>query len=135
MFGAKGLVHSFMDFNIGLNLASKLNALSVYFCLRICHVSFSLCTCVVYKQNALRILENEIVLSPYRTQYIVKLTQTCGVQRPIMMLQKPKRLPNAVFVSMATSIHLFSNSARSDSVAHVRIVTATNSFRHSVLER
>lgn len=58
---------------------------------------------------------------------------TCGMQSPIITPQKPYRFPRAVLVSIATSIHLLRVSARSASVAHVSMVTATRSFRHSVL--
>jgi len=44
VLGASGFVDSFIDFSVGLSFASKLNALSVYLCLRMCQVSFSLCT-------------------------------------------------------------------------------------------
>jgi hypothetical protein len=42
VFGACGLVHSFMLFKVGRSLASKLNALSVNFWRRTCHVADSL---------------------------------------------------------------------------------------------
>lgn len=44
VLGACGFVHSFMLFSIGLNFASKLNALSVCRCRRTCHVDDNLCT-------------------------------------------------------------------------------------------
>lgn len=55
------------------------------------------------------------------------------MQSPIITPQKPYRFPSAVLVSMATSIHLLRISERSASFAHVSMVTATRSFRHSVL--
>jgi hypothetical protein len=42
VFGACGLVHSFMLFKVGRSLASKLNALSVNFWRRTCHVDDNL---------------------------------------------------------------------------------------------
>lgn len=71
--------------------------------------------------------------TPNRLQGQRSLIITCGMQRPSMMLAKPKRLPRAVLVSTATCIHLLRVSALSASEAHVRIVTATSSFRHCVL--
>lgn len=44
-------------------------------------------------------------------------------------------LPNAVLLSMATSIHRFSIAVRSSIVGQVRIVTATNNLRQCVLHR
>lgn len=42
VFGACGLVHSFMLFKVGRSLASKLNALSVNFWRKTCHVADNL---------------------------------------------------------------------------------------------
>jgi hypothetical protein len=38
VFGACGFEQSFMLFSVGRSFASKLNALSVYFCLSVCQV-------------------------------------------------------------------------------------------------
>jgi len=56
VFGACGLVHSFMLFRVGRSLASKLNALSVNFWRRTCHVTDSLCICKNKVQILLEIL-------------------------------------------------------------------------------
>lgn len=50
-----------------------------------------------------------------------------------MMPVNPYKFPIAVLVSTATCIHLWIISARSLRSPAIRMVTATKSFRHSVL--
>lgn len=100
VLGACGFVQWFMFFSVGRSFASKVNALSVYFCRKVCQVVSNFCT--------------------------------WGMQMPSIMQLKPKRLPKAVLISIATWIHLFNTSARSSSSEHVRMVTATNNRIHSV---
>lgn len=57
----------------------------------------------------------------------------CGKQRPSITPQKPYKLPRAVFVSMATLIHLLIVAALSIAVAPASTVTATTNFKHSDL--
>lgn len=51
VLGAWGFEQSFILFNVGLSFASKLKALSVYFCLRVCHVVSSFWICKKLKKN------------------------------------------------------------------------------------
>lgn len=76
-----------------------------------------------------------VIYIPLVLNYRYLWFPTCGAHSPSIIPQKPNRLPNAVLVSMATSIHLLRVSALSDSSWHVRIVTATSSFKHSVLKQ
>ena len=60
---------------------------------------------------------------------------TSGNVKPSITEVNPNRFPTLVLVSIAISIHLFSNWTLSSLSGVVSIVIATNNFMHSVLDK